>query len=259
MSYFHIDKFYLVKAIANLVYYRGWINCIGVFQDYYMRVPLNQYSPSTVAWIPSLETFFMLAMGPLAGLLFDSYGPRYLLLVGSVMHVFGLMMASISKEYYQFLLSQGVCSAIGACLIFTPAISCVSTWFFKKRGMAIGLAAAGSSLGGVLFPIIVSRMVEEVGFPWAMRTCAFLILILMVFANIFLKSRIPPNPRPFTFMQFIRPLKEVPMLLTTIASFFFFWGMFPVFSFVTAVANGRGMSLDLAQYLVSILNAGSVL
>jgi MFS family permease len=35
-------------------------------------------------------------------------------------------------------------------------------------------------------------------------------------------------------------------------------GMFPVFSFVTAVANGRGMSLDLAQYLVSILNAASV-
>jgi MFS family permease len=34
--------------------------------------------------------------------------------------------------------------------------------------------------------------------------------------------------------------------------------MFPVFSFITAVANGRGMSLDLAQYLVSILNAGSV-
>jgi MFS family permease len=34
--------------------------------------------------------------------------------------------------------------------------------------------------------------------------------------------------------------------------------MFPVFSFITAVANGRGMSLDLAQYLVSILNAGSI-
>ena len=48
------------------------------------------------------------------------------------------------------------------------------------------------------------------------------------------------------------------MVLLTLATFFFFWGMFPVFSFVTAVANARGMSLSLAQYLVSILNAGSI-
>lgn len=37
---------------------------------------------------------------------------------GSFLHVIGLMMASISTEYYQILLSQGVCSAIGAAAIF---------------------------------------------------------------------------------------------------------------------------------------------
>ncbi|EXJ77103.1 hypothetical protein A1O3_10261 [Capronia epimyces CBS 606.96] len=236
----------------------GWINCIGVFQDYYMRAELSQYSPSTVAWIPALETFFMLATGPVAGYIFDNHGPRYLLLVGTFMHVFGLMMASISKEYYQFLLSQGVCSAIGACFIFNPAMACVSTWFFKKRGMAIGLAASGSSLGGVLFPIIVSRMIDETGFPWAMRTCAFLILGLCIFANLTLRSRIPPGKRPFSLAAFVRPFSEMPMILTTLAVFFFYWGMFPVFSFITTVASGRHMSIGLAQYLVSILNAASI-
>ena len=200
----------------------------------------------------------MLFTGPFAGWFFDNYGPRSVLLLGTFMHVFGLMMASISHEYYQFMLSQGVCSAIGASLIFTPAIACISTWFFKKRGMAIGLAASGSSLGGVLFPIIVSRMIDEVGYGWAMRTCAFLILGLMIFANLTVRSRFPPNPRPFSVMAFVRPLTELPMILITAAAFFFYWGMFPVFSFVTAVANERGMSLSLAQYLVSILNAGSV-
>lgn len=223
-----------------------------------MRAELRDYSPSTVAWIPSLETFFMLATGPLAGYIFDNYGPRYLLIIGTFMHVFGLMMASISTEYYQFLLSQGVCSAIGACFLFNPAMNCVSTWFFKKRGMAMGLAACGSSLGGVLFPIIVSHMIRENGFPWAMRTCAFLILALCIFANLTLRSRLPPSKRPFSIWAFVRPLTELPMLLTTLAVFFFYWGMFPVFSFITSVASGRGMSLALAQYLVSILNAGSV-
>ena len=165
----------------------------------------------------------MLITGPFAGYYFDNYGPRWVLLFGSFMHVFGLMMASISKEYYQFLLSQGVCSAIGAACIFNPSLGCVSTYFFKKRGMAIGLAVSGSSLGGVIFPIIVSRMIKEVGFGWAMRTCAFLILGLMIFANLFLKARFPPTKRAFSFMAFIRPLQEVPMLLLTLAMFFFYW------------------------------------
>jgi MFS family permease len=50
----------------------------------------------------------MFSGGPIWGKMYDNYGPRYLLLVGTFFHVFGLMMASISTEYYQFLLSQGM-------------------------------------------------------------------------------------------------------------------------------------------------------
>jgi hypothetical protein len=37
----------------------GWINCIGIFQEYYQIHLLSQYSPSTVSWIPSMEVFMM--------------------------------------------------------------------------------------------------------------------------------------------------------------------------------------------------------
>jgi MFS family permease len=135
--------------------------------------------------------------------------------IGSFLHVFGLMMASISKEYYQFLLSQAVCSSIGASMVFYPAFSATISWFFEKRAMAVGIAAAGSSLGGVIFPIMVSRLVVEVGFGWAMRICAFLILGLLIVANLFIKSRIPPYPRPVMFMDFITPLTESAFALLT--------------------------------------------
>ena len=96
----------------------GWINCIGVFQEYYQTHQLAAYSPSTIAWIPSLETFMMFLGGPVFGKILDSYGPRWLLLAGSFLHVFGLMMASISTRYYEFILSQGIVSPIGASIIF---------------------------------------------------------------------------------------------------------------------------------------------
>lgn len=46
------------------------------------------------------------------------HGPRYPLLIGTFLHVFGLMMTSLCQEYYQFLLAQGICSSIGASCIF---------------------------------------------------------------------------------------------------------------------------------------------
>lgn len=35
----------------------GLVNCIGVFQQYYVNGPLSDYSESTISWIPSLQVF----------------------------------------------------------------------------------------------------------------------------------------------------------------------------------------------------------
>ncbi|EAW12956.1 uncharacterized protein ACLA_013930 [Aspergillus clavatus NRRL 1] len=88
----------------------GWVNCIGLFQAEYETNQLKDYSSSDVSWITSMEFFFMLFASPVAGKLFDSCGPRLPIAIGSVLHVFGLMMASLSHKYYQFMLSQSVVS-----------------------------------------------------------------------------------------------------------------------------------------------------
>jgi len=130
----------------------GWITCIGVFQTYYQQNQLKNYSPSEVAWIPSVEIFVMQFAAPFCGKVFDGYGPRPLLLFGTVVHVFGLMMASLGKTYYQLFLAQALCSAIGAACLFYGGMNAVMTWFFKRRALATGIAASGSSLGGVIMP-----------------------------------------------------------------------------------------------------------
>lgn len=71
--------------------------------------------------------FFMLFGGIFIGKIFDDYVPRSVLIVGTFLHVFGLMMTSISSKYYQILLSQAVCSAIGSSMVFYPAFTCVSS------------------------------------------------------------------------------------------------------------------------------------
>jgi hypothetical protein len=69
----------------------------------------------------------MLFISPLSGRLFDQYGPRHPIAIGTVMQVFGLMMVSLYSKYCQFVLSQSVCSGTGTSLIVSPIIAAVNT------------------------------------------------------------------------------------------------------------------------------------
>lgn len=82
-----------------------------------------------------------------------------------------------------------------------------------------GAIAAGSSTGGVIFPIIVEQLIPKIGFGWTMRICGFLILFMMTIANLTVKSRMPPRPKPFDIRAFLRPLRETPYILVVAGSF----------------------------------------
>ncbi|KFY53435.1 hypothetical protein V496_07590 [Pseudogymnoascus sp. VKM F-4515 (FW-2607)] len=231
---------------------------VGVFQEYYERNILKEYSPGTISWILCLEAFFLLALGPLIGKLFDRHGPRWLLLVGTFLHVFGLLMTSISTKYYQLLLSQGVCSAIGASLIFLPPHNCIVGYFDKRRSTAFGIVATGSSAGGVIFPIMISRLIDSVGFPWAMRATALLILVVLTTCNLTVKSRIPLNPSPFSVKEYFIPFKRIAFSLTSFGNILFAFGSFVPMTYLVVQAVSIGMDKRLAQYLVAVVNGSSI-
>ncbi|KAF2007257.1 MFS general substrate transporter [Amniculicola lignicola CBS 123094] len=236
----------------------GWLNCIGVFQTYYQTHQLSEYSPDTVAWISSCEIFVMFIPGPIVGFVFDNHGPKWLLVFGTFFHVFGIMMTSLCTEYYQFVLAQGIVSPLGLNCIFTAATSSVTTWFLKKRGAAFGIMAAGSGLGGVIFPVMTNQLMPRVGFGWTMRICGFLILFLLGVAFLTVKSRLPPKPRKLELAVFQEPFKDIKWVMVTLSSFLFFMGLFVPMNFIELQAGAAGMSHHLASYLIPILNAASI-
>ncbi|KAM6514104.1 hypothetical protein FALCPG4_015267 [Fusarium falciforme] len=234
-------------------YWRG----VGVFQAYYEANQLRDLSPSTVSWISALSMFMMFIAGPFVGRAFDNFGPRYLLLVGTLLHIFGLMMASISSQYYQFILSQAICSPLGASMVLYPSFSCVATWFRQKRALALGITASGSSLGGAILPVLVNRLIPRIGFGWTMRVCAFLLFGLLLLTNLTVRSRVPPQPKETGIMAYLRPFTSLSFVLTSLAGFFYSMGMFIPITFMVTYGEYVGLSDDMAGYLVSIFNAAS--
>ncbi|OCT47777.1 hypothetical protein CLCR_03639 [Cladophialophora carrionii] len=154
-------------------------------------------------------------------------------------------------------------------------MSCVVTYFFRRRSLALGIAATGSSIGGVIFPVMVEKLIPQVGFGWTMRICAFMVLVLMVMGNLTLKSRIPPMPKPVRAMDIVKPFLEGDFALLALGSFLTFLGeslqyhrsghavahhssgLFLPFTFIILAAQERGVPDGLAKYLVAVLNAAS--
>jgi MFS family permease len=137
-------------------------------------------------------------------------------------------------------------------MIFNPCV-------YRRRGMAMDMVAAGSSVGGIVFPILVNRLIPAaVGFGWAMRTSAFLILVL-VFSCSTLKSRLRHSPRSVTIMAFVKPWIDLTFVLVALATFCILWAMFLPLAFIVQDARASGVASWLLPSIVTFLNAGSLL
>ncbi|KAL4973645.1 major facilitator superfamily domain-containing protein [Aspergillus desertorum] len=233
----------------------GFANSFGVLQEYYAVHQLQNESSDRIAWIGSLAAFLQLATGAIAGPLFDRYG-AWIIRPPAIIYVFALMMTSLCTRYWQFMLAQGVLVGISTGMLQFPAMAAVSQYFDKKRGAALGLAIAGSSIGGVVFPIALSKMLNSspISFGWAIRIIAFIMLPMMVISCLTVTARLPPRTTAFFIPG---AFKSTLFLLLTLAMFFMMLGMFSPIFFIPTYAVSRGMDATLASYLSAILNGTS--
>ncbi|KAI8948751.1 monocarboxylate permease-like protein [Xylaria longipes] len=236
----------------------GIINCSGVFVEYYVNGPLSNYSSSDITWITSLQAFFISGSNLVVGRIFDGYGTRWILPLGTIFYSLGLMLLSLSTEFYQIILTQGIICGIGGAAVFNCATNSALTWFFRNRAAALGIVVAGSSVGGIVLPILMSHLIPRIGFPWTVRILGFIVLLFCGIASFTVKSRLPPRPIPFHFGDLIRPFKELRFTLVVVACFFFFWGLYLPFNYLNIQAQQQGVDPVLIPYLLPIVNAVSI-
>lgn len=235
----------------------GLMNTIGTFQAYLITHQLANESPSAVGWIFSIYTFLSFGCGLQIGPVFDAKGPRWLVFGGSVCLVVSMIGVSASTQYWHFIITFGVLGGVGTSLIFTPAIGSIAHFFRRYRGVATGLAATGGSFGGIIFPLALQSLFPRLGFAWSVRLLALIFFILLVVANLLIRTRLPPRPGG-TVWPDLRIFKNPTFALTTAGVFFLEWGLFVPLSFISSYALANDVSPAFAYQLLAVLNAGSV-
>ncbi|KAI4102537.1 MAG: hypothetical protein LQ345_007369 [Seirophora villosa] len=235
----------------------GQMNIIGTFQAYLITHQLAETSPGTVGWIFSLYVFLAFGCGLQVGPIFDRNGPRWLVFAGSVCLVVGMIGVSESTAYWHFILTFSILGGVGTSLIFTPAVGAIAHFFSRRRGAATGLAATGGSFGGIIFPLALQALFPRLGFAWSVRLLALIFFIILVIANLLIRTRLPPKAGGTVRPDF-RILGDVTFSLTTAGVFFIEWGLFVPLSYISSYALANGVSMAFSYQLLAVLNAGSV-
>ncbi|KAI6041425.1 MFS general substrate transporter [Pisolithus marmoratus] len=247
----HNQKAWLAVAGSFLALFCsfGQMIAFGTFQSWYSSHQLSSLSGFRISWIGSLQLWAFFFMGGPIGRMFDAWGPSPLLILGTVISVLSLVLTSIATQYYQYLLAQGVLFGLGVALLFYPSVSSVATHFTSYRATAIGIASAGSGFGGVVYPIMLRFL-----FP----ASALLSAVSGVLAASAVTAQRETQKRPFSLQDF-QVINDRRFLLLVTGSFFVCLGLFIPYFYISDYTESLGINPDLAFYVLSIMNGGSIL
>jgi MFS family permease len=236
----------------------GILNTIGSFQAYLTTHQLKEYSEGTVGWIFGVYAFLTFFCGVQIGPIFDAKGPRLLVIPGSILIIVSMITVGFCTQYWHFMLVLGVINGIGTSLMFTPAIAAVGHWFYRRRGLATGMAATGGSLGGIIFPLMLENLFLKVGFAWATRAVALVCLVVLSMSCLLIRSRLPPQPASReNMLPDFRIFRDPIFALTTAGIYLIEWGLFIPVSYVSSYALAQGLSTSFSYQILAILNVGS--
>lgn len=168
-----------------------------------LAVQLKPISADT-AWPrewPSLGyslAFFGAGVGALYfGQLSERIGMGWVTLVGALSISLGVYLTSLVQEAWQLWLSFGVfVGLLGNACMFAPLVANVSRWFDKGRGVALGIATCGQSLGGTIWPPVITALNGAVGWRTTFQIYSLACLVVMSLLTLVLRRRPPLTMNP---------------------------------------------------------------
>jgi MFS family permease len=174
----------------------GVLGCVaigGLFSLPVLLRPVAQDTGWSTTGISSAMTlaFIALALGSIVwGHLSDRYGPRIVVLAGSVLLSAGLALASVAPSLVAFQLLFGVVVGVSAAAIFAPMMACVTGWFDTRRSLAVSLVSAGMGMAPMTLSPLVAWLVQTHHWRTTLQIVAALVAAIMVPAALLVRR--PP-------------------------------------------------------------------
>ncbi|KAB8073133.1 hypothetical protein BDV29DRAFT_176150 [Aspergillus leporis] len=109
--------------------------------------------------------------------------------------------------------------------------NCYLFFFSKRRSIALALALAGSSTGGLIFPIMVQQLLPQVGFAWTVRCLGFFVLFCFAVYLSLARTRLPK--RPSGALVELSAFQKRPYSPFVVGTFLSLWAVYFSYAYVS--------------------------
>lgn len=136
-------------------------------------------------------------LGSFPALLLNRMFPRwarYSPLVGLFILCAALCVSAWATSVTQLIIAQGVFYGVGGAIAYTPCTMYIDEWFVKRKGLAYGIMWSGTSLAGVVLPLVLERLLESYGYQTTIIIWAVTLFGISAPLAWYIKPRIPPLP-----------------------------------------------------------------
>jgi MFS family permease len=193
----------------------------------------------------------------MSGRLADVFGYARTAATGGLVVMASLVLASFSTLYWHLLVTQGVLLGFGSSMSYFPSLSILYHWFNKRKGLATGIAVAGSGVGGFVLAPITRILISSYGFAWSLRISGIVAGSAVFICGSLFKTRLPIQVKgSFNYTMFVKDPRFICFFFSGVMGSF---GYFVPFFFVPVYAVYNGLSTTQGALLVGILNAFSSL
>lgn len=138
----------------------------------------------------SITTFAYFGLGIVSGSVADRFGPRPVLIFGSVCLVVGLLLTARVQSIWVGYLTYGLGVGLGVACGYVPMVAAVGGWFDRHRTTALGAAVAGIGVGTLAVSPLNEYLVDTYGWRRTYEICAIGSAVLLGIAV--LGTRRPP-------------------------------------------------------------------
>lgn len=134
----------------------------------------------------TIGQFVLAGAGFFIGAYVDRHGGRRPMLLGTTLMVLALLGLTQVQAFWQWLLLHGLLVTVGGALAGNLVVNVtLSKWFVERRGRAIAIASMGVSLAGIVYPPVITAVVDHMGwrdawFVLAVATAALLYPVSML-------------------------------------------------------------------------------
>ena len=173
---------------------------IGFYGHGVILDPLRTAHGWSKATISSAVTLYFLTsgiMGMFIGRQIDNYGPKWVLIFGSIAIGSGFSFLSLIDAVWQ-LYAIYLLMAIGfSCTSLVPVNTLITNWFIRKRGFAMSLTNTGLSAGGIVLVPFASYLISDWGLKITLPILGAIFWVVIIPTALFFIKQRPADLNQF--------------------------------------------------------------